>query len=91
MNSGCSNHDATCHKTSTTISDATPPYWYTRASEGCAREERGRVWGPFRGPPLENADDAVELRFRIDQIHALGGDPQPLGGAAQAVLDDRAP
>jgi len=62
-----------------------------RAKRVVRAKSVGGYGGPFRGPPLENADDAVELRFRIDQIHALGGDPQPLGGAAQAVLDDRAP
>src|SRR5689334_1976426 len=44
----------------------------------------------FRGVLLEEDRDAIELTFRIDEVHSLVGDGECIPVLAQAVLDQRA-
>src|SRR5438093_561140 len=69
MKSGCSNHVASCHSTIAAISKL----------GAIIRSTRLGLISRGSAPASKQTDDAVELRFRIDEVDALGGDPQPLG------------
>src|SRR4029453_2324470 len=50
-----------------------------------------RSASPITRPPSEDADDAIQLGFGVDQVDPLGGDPEAVVRPAQAVLDQSAP